>query len=99
MEEITGFEKRQIRSLYVWGSRLYGCHNEESDYDLIAVVSGCDYFDQIVVKKSGDYEVTIIHEKKFSELLKDHLFWVVLLVFYPRRAVILEDSSLFTSWR
>jgi len=58
------FSKENLRNVYLFGSRLYGCASPNSDYDLICVVDGNYFHGSILIDnesqhKGGQYAVEV----------------------------------------
>lgn len=60
-----------ILKTYRYGSRVYGCATEESDYDFIYVVESDDDNLEYSVDFKG-FNATVYSEQKFIKRIKDH---------------------------
>lgn len=63
-------EKYKILNIYTFGSYLYGCENDESDFDFIIIVDG-DYFDGSKEFSKGKYNLNLYHLEFFKFILQD----------------------------
>jgi hypothetical protein len=83
----------QIYNVYLFGSRLYQCHSDDSDYDFICVLGG-DYFDGSKLFQSDLLNVNVYHWEYFKHLLKENMVWAAMLINVPREFVWKEQMSL-----
>ena len=83
----------QLCNVYLFGSRLYQCHNEESDYDFICLVTG-EYFDGSKLFEGEDLNVNIYHWDYFEHLLKENMIWAVMLAYTPSEYIWKETRKL-----
>ena len=69
MFELTNLHPLKVRNIYVFGSRVYGTHKEESDYDLLVTACGLLAHTEI---KDPEYNIHIVTPDKFEADLKAH---------------------------
>ena len=63
-------------------AQVYGCHQEDSDYDFICAVEGISPEDDILLE-IGELNLTLIHRSNFELLLKENVLWIVMCFFLP----------------
>lgn len=69
----------KILKTYQYGSRVYGCHTKESDYDFIVVVESDDKFEYSVSYSNSDFSV--YSEPLFIEMIKEHKIHILECIF------------------
>lgn len=94
----TEFETRNnidepITVIYKYGSRVYGCHNENSDYDYIAVVKS-DNEDLYYSVDIASSNFTVYSEQKFIKLIKQHQISVLECIFQDENDMFVEHFKL-----
>jgi hypothetical protein len=77
---------------------LHGCASEDSDFDFIALVEG-PYFNggKLVSKEKGEtagIEISTFHLVFFLELVRMQVIWTIIVGFYPKEFVFMENISL-----
>ena len=53
ISEATRITKEEIKNIYIWGSRLYGCETSNSDYDVLVVYTG-----EIFIPQNDEIQLT-----------------------------------------
>jgi hypothetical protein len=93
--------QNQLLNIYLFGSRLYGVHKQNSDYDFIGICGG-EYFyayrliDSTIPAEMSptgealDININMMHLTYFKESLKDAYINSVMLCFIPPSFVFLE---------
>lgn len=83
----------QITVVYKYGSRVYGCHNKNSDYDYIAVVvsDNEDLYYSVDIASSN---FTVYSEQKFIKLIKEHQISVLECIFQDENDLFVEHFEL-----
>lgn len=69
-ETRTGIDE-SILKIYLYGSRVYGCHTKDSDFDFIVVVRS-DNDDLYYTVDTGDRNLTVYSEQMFIKKIKEH---------------------------
>lgn len=62
--------KEKILHVFPYGSRVYGTHTENSDYDYIVVVEGEEELEYGI--HEDNYNVTVYSDVTFRKLIKEH---------------------------
>jgi len=60
----------KILKIYPYGSRVYGCHTEKSDYDYMAIVEYDGDLDYTFV--GDDVHIHVVSESVFIQKVKEH---------------------------
>lgn len=81
---------------YRYGSFVYGTDNENSDEDMISIISDdCEEMeDDIMQSHCGDYDITFIKESKFIEKIKNHDIDALECIFLPNDMIIGDNKYL-----
>lgn len=61
-----------ILSVFQYGSRVYGTHTEDSDWDFVFVCSACGHGEHTRQFIVGDLNITCYELDMFLKMLKDH---------------------------
>jgi predicted nucleotidyltransferase len=83
----------KLQNIYLFGSRLYKCHNEQSDYDFIVLVEG-EYFFGSKLIETDLVNLNIYHLDYFNELLKENIVWAIMLYYIPPEFIFQENIKL-----
>jgi predicted nucleotidyltransferase len=78
----------KVKSIYVFGSRVYGTIGYGSDWDFIMIANNSTSNHEI---RSGDFNIHVIVPDEFEKLLKDHHPGAIECFFAPREFRILEN--------
>lgn len=79
---------KQVKNVYIYGSRLYGTFGKDSDYDVIIVADTPITFEKITKNK---YQIQIYSVKKYLNDLANNEFPAVEFKFYPEWARLKEE--------
>ena len=82
---------QEVCSLYRSGSRVYGCQNENSDEDFVAVVSKPGAVQDLIFEKG--LNIIVQTRESFHESLKDHNMLSLECYFSPQRFHV-KDSTI-----
>jgi predicted nucleotidyltransferase len=84
-----------IYCIFLFGSRLYNCHRETSDYDFISIVGG-SYFDNSKLLESDGVNVNCYHIDYVKYLIRMNVVWVLMLCsqYFPQHCVYLRNIEL-----
>lgn len=63
------FTDEQILNIYLYGSRVYGCNSETSDYDYTVIIKGENYWNQII---HDDINITFYSPDIFQRMIDEH---------------------------
>lgn len=91
-----------VKCVYTRGSRAIGTHNENSDYDLIAV---CDSKSQIIdgtLVKYGNIDICVYTTDYFLQLLYDQTIYAIEAVYCPQDLIyreMIDHKKLFEKYR
>lgn len=81
---------------YRYGSIVYGTDNENSDEDMISIIS--DDFEDMTENegqgKIGDYDITFYKESYFIEKIKNHSIDALECIFLPSDMIIGNNKYL-----
>ena len=83
----SGLHKSRVHNVYIFGSRVYGTHSDNSDWDIIIVANNS--VDSIEIK-SELYNIHIYTPKKFQEDLDWHMPKNIECYFSPNWAKLQE---------
>jgi predicted nucleotidyltransferase len=61
-------DSKNVLNVYQFGSRVYNCHNDQSDWDFIVIVEG-NYFDEFKILEVDEINITLIHIESFKKLV------------------------------
>ena len=78
----------KVKCIYLFGSRIYGTNNYQSDWDFI-MVSNNSVSNQEV--RSGDFNIHILTPDEYIKLLKDHHPGAIECFYAPSEFKILES--------
>jgi len=83
--EMTGLQPYRIRNVYIYGSRVYGNHTANSDYDAVVTAASMyvnyEMFD-------GEYNIHITTPDCFEDKLKKHDINALECIYAPDEAKI-----------
>lgn len=79
----------KVFNIYQWGSRVYGCHNENSDYDYNIVVSD-DYEDFIENIEYNNQHYNFYKISKWQEMIRCNNIETLECLFVDKEYVIKE---------
>jgi len=80
----------KVRSIFVFGSRVYGTSSYDSDWDFIMVANNSVSCQEI---RSGDFNIHIITPDQFQEDLLNHKIQNLECYFAPEWAKLLDTKS------
>lgn len=83
-----GLHKSRVHNIYIFGSRVYGTHSDNSDWDIIIVANNSVESIEI---KSDLYNIHIYTPKKFQEDLDWHMPKNIECYFSPDWAKLQEN--------
>jgi predicted nucleotidyltransferase len=91
----AGIHPLKTRNIYLYGSRIYGTHREESDYDVILIGAALIEHNEISAKiDNAILNIHIITPDKFKRDLESHNIMNLECYFSPEWARIQEKESL-----
>lgn len=77
----------KVKSIYVFGSRVYGTSGYGSDWDFIMIANNAVSNQEI---RSGDFNIHVIVPDEFAKMLKDHHPGAIECFFAPDEFRLLE---------
>jgi predicted nucleotidyltransferase len=83
----SGLHKFKVHNIYVFGSRVYETHSDDSDWDIVVVANNSV---EAIEIKSGDLNIHIYTPKKFQQDLDWHKPKNIECFFAPQWAKIQE---------
>jgi len=83
----SGLHKSRVHNIYVFGSRVYETHSDNSDWDIIVVANNSV---EAIEIKSDLYNIHIYTPKKFQEDLDWHMPKNIECLFAPNWAKLQE---------
>ncbi len=89
----SGFHPSRVFCIYIFGSRVYGTSNEESDWDIIMVANNSVEATELCGLKKGIYNIHVYTPKKFQEDLDWHRINNLECIFAPDWAKLKEDRK------
>lgn len=92
-EEIISLSKvhpARVKSIYLFGSRVYGTNRPDSDYDIILVGSSLIEATEI---RSGKYNIHVHTPDKFKRDLYNHDVHNLECIYAPESAIIYEAEK------
>jgi hypothetical protein len=90
--EVRDNVDERILKTYKYGSRVYGCHTEQSDYDYIIVVESDE--DLYYSVNMTNTNMTVYSESLFIEKIKEHHISVLECIFQDRNDPYLKHFEL-----
>lgn len=87
---LTKIPRNRIWNIYMFGSRVYGTHREDSDYDIMLVASSLDCGKEIKDKK---YNIHIVSPDQFEDELRNYRMSYLECVFAPDFAKLQERRN------
>jgi len=91
----SGLHKSRVHNIYVFGSRVYETHSDNSDWDIVVVANNSV---EAIEIKSDLYNIHIYTPKKFQEDLDWHMPKNIECIFAPSWAKLQERIKFdFTS--
>lgn len=87
LADLVKIHPLKIKNIYIYGSRIYGNHNEESDYDMIMVASSLN---EAMEHKIRDLNIHVHTPDKFKRDLFDFDIHNLECIYAPEEAKILE---------
>ena len=78
--EKMGMKSKDIVGLYLYGSRLWGTANAQSDYDFLVVVKSADK--PCATRHAGNIDCLAMTQAEFEKRLQAHSFLCVMCVLY-----------------
>jgi predicted nucleotidyltransferase len=85
-----GYQECRIMNLYLYGSRVYGTNNKDSDYDILALVKSMDEHKEIAI---DNYNIHICTPDYFKEELANYNVVYLECLFAPQWAKLLEKQE------
>lgn len=82
----------KVLKYYSYGSRVYGCHTESSDYDFIVVVESDE--DLYYSVEQGNMNMTVYSESMFIKRIKEHHISVLECIFQSEHDPYLKHFEL-----
>lgn len=73
-----------ILNVYQYGSRVYECHNEQSDFDYIAIADT----DKDIEEISGEDDYTIYSLNMFKQKLLEHEISILECMYLPQDKIV-----------
>lgn len=93
--EQTGIHPLKIRNIYIYGSRIYGTHRIDSDFDIILIGASLIEHTEIQAKiENSILNIHIITPDKFKRDLESHNIMNLECFFSPEFARIQEKEIL-----
>lgn len=86
--------KHKILNLYLFGSRINGCSNEDSDYDFICVVSSDTNALGIYTITHKNYNINVYHFRYYKTLIYQNTVWMLQTLFLPKEFIFKEELKL-----
>lgn len=80
----------KILNLYLFGSRLSGCHTKDSDYDFICIIESNRSIYGIHTIIEGIYNINIYHYEYFLKLIENNVIFMVKCLFLPKEFILME---------
>lgn len=80
----------KVKSIFVFGSRVYGTSGYGSDWDFIMVANNSTSNQEV---RSGDFNIHIIVPDEFEKLLKDHHPGALECFYAPKEFRLLETQK------
>lgn len=89
IEQIKAFNY-QILNIYQYGSRVYGCNNQNQNFDYIIIVKE-DILEQHI--NIGEIEATIYGENEFQKMIDEHEISVLECLFLPQEFIVKQTKK------
>lgn len=94
--KISGLDDYKIRNIYIYGSRVYGTHTINSDYD--AVVIACSMYVNHEIN-DGTYNIHITTPDSFQEQLENHDIHCLECIYAPQEAQIITKINYLNNFQ
>lgn len=88
--ELINLHPLKVRNIYIFGSRVYGTHTEESDFDVM--VTACQMMKHIEIK-DPEYNIHIVTPDHFEEELNRHDIHNLECIFAPDWAILQNKND------
>lgn len=88
--KIKILEDKNIINAYQYGSRVYGTHHKDSDYDFILVVEDKN---ETFLNKWSNIDANIYTEKEFIAQINAHEISVLECIFLPEEKILKNEKS------
>lgn len=84
---------KDILNVYLYGSRVYECHNDQSDFDYIVIA---DDDEDIVEVKGGEFDgdYTIYNRETFFNRMAEHEISVLECLYLPPDKILKQDMTI-----
>lgn len=81
----------RVKNVYIFGSRVYGCYTEKSDWDFIMIANTSIPNQEI---RSGDFNIHVMTMDNFKSCLKEHKTSQVEAFLTPDRFRLMETEKI-----
>lgn len=81
----------RVKNVYIFGSRVYGCFTENSDWDFIMVANTSISNQEI---RSGNFNIHVMTMDNFKNCLKEHKTSQVEAFLTPKEFRLLENEKI-----
>jgi len=82
---LTELNPVKVRNIYIYGSRVYGNHRPDSDYDVLVTACSLNAHKEF---NNGEYNVHIITPDVFEDRLRAHDMQALECIFAPKEAKV-----------
>jgi len=79
-----------VLNIYQYGSRVYNCATNNSDYDFVIIVQGSKSNYQI---HTGEIELSVYGEIEFQQMINEHEISALECLFLPQKFIIKETKK------
>jgi hypothetical protein len=77
-------------NIYQYGSRVYGCNTDASDYDFIAIQDGLETKSEIII---DNINITVYNNTEFEKEIEQHEISIFECLFLPADKIVKEERK------
>ena len=77
----------QVLNIYQWGSRVYGCYTDKSDYDYVIIVTD-DYKDFVDNIELGDYHFNFYKLSQWQDMINRNTIETLECLFVDKKFIL-----------
>lgn len=90
ISKAANIRPENILNMYLYGSRVYKCNNDQSDFDVIAV---CNVGEAVKDVRENNLDITVYNIYEFEKQISKHEISVLECLFLPEDCIIKQDKK------